>query len=195
MTSRYGMKTSCKHIHNNSLEPSNRNNYRNTYVSSLRTSTSWYRRSEFCDIMTSRHDVMTSCKHKKDNKFELGKPENYRNKKRIISLALLQAEIEYRLFFDVMTWRHDVTSSCKYKTDKIFELSNPKFHRNKKRIIFLAHLQAEIWKISFGASCCDVMTSQCHAVELNQNLSTLSCEWDLGLWKNGTFSLSKNFLI
>ena len=82
-----------------------------------------------------------------------------------------------------MTWRHDVTSSCKYKTDNIFELSNPKFHRNKKRIIFLAHLQAEIVKISFGASCCDVMTSQCHAVELNQNLSTVSCEWDLGLWK------------
>ena len=76
----------------------------------FRTSTSWYRRSEFCDIMTSRHDVMTSCKHKNDNIFELGKPENYRNKKRIISLALLQAEIEYRLFLtswhDVMTWRH-----------------------------------------------------------------------------------------
>ena len=76
----------------------------------FRTSTSWYRRNEFCDVMTSRHDVMTSCKHKNDNIFELGKPENYRNKKRIISLALLQAEIEYRLFLtswhDVMTWRH-----------------------------------------------------------------------------------------
>ena len=76
----------------------------------FRTSTSWYRRSEFCDIMTSRHDVRTSCKHENDNIFELGKPENYRNKKRIISLALLQAEIEYRLFLtswhDVMTWRH-----------------------------------------------------------------------------------------
>ena len=76
-----------------------------------------------------------------------------------------------------------MTSSCKYKTDNIFELSNPKFHRNKKRIIFLAHLQAEIEKISLGASCCDVMTSQCHAVELNQNLSTVSCEWDMELWK------------
>ena len=76
----------------------------------FRTSTSSYRRSEFCDIMTSRHDVMTSCKHKNDNIFELGKPKNYRNKKRIISLALLQAEIEYSLFLtswhDVMTWRH-----------------------------------------------------------------------------------------
>ena len=55
--------------------------------------------------MTSRHDVMTSCKPKNDNIFELGKPENYRNKKRIISLALLQTEIEYRLF-----WCHDMTS-------------------------------------------------------------------------------------
>ena len=76
----------------------------------FRTSTSWYRRSEFCDVMTSRHDVMTSCKHKNDNIFRLSEPENYRNKKRIISLALLQAEIEYSLFLtswhDVMTWRH-----------------------------------------------------------------------------------------
>ena len=92
--------------------------------------------------------------------------------------------------FDVMTWRYDVTSSCKYKTDNILELSNPKYHRNKKRIIFLAHLQAEIGKISLVTSCRDVMTSRCHAVGLNQNLSTVSCEWDLELWKNGTFSWS-----
>ena len=76
----------------------------------FRTSTSWYKRNEFCDVMTSRHDVMTSCKHKNDNIFRLSELENYRNKKRIISLALLQAEIEYRLFLtswhDVMTWRH-----------------------------------------------------------------------------------------
>ena len=76
----------------------------------FRTSTSWYRRSEFCDIMTSRHDVMTSCKRKNNNIFKLSKPENYRNKTRIISLAILRAEIEYRLFLtswhDVMTWRH-----------------------------------------------------------------------------------------
>ena len=161
----------------------------------FRTSTSWYRRSEFCDIMTSRHDVMTSCKHKSDNIFELGKPENYRNKKQNHLSSTSTTWDRVSPVFDVMTWRHDVTSSCKYKTDNIFELSNPKFHRNKKRIIFLAHLQAEIGKISLGASCCDVMTSQCHAVELNQNLSTVSCEWDLGLWKNGTFSWSKNFLI
>ena len=35
MTSRYDMKTSCKYTHYNSLEPSNRNIYRNTCVSSL----------------------------------------------------------------------------------------------------------------------------------------------------------------
>ena len=76
----------------------------------FRTSTSWYRRSEFCDVMTSRHDIMTSCKHKNNNIFELSKLENYRNKKRIISLARLQAEIKYSMFLtswhDVMTWRH-----------------------------------------------------------------------------------------
>ena len=160
----------------------------------FRTSTSWYRRSEFCDIMTSRHDVMTLCKHKNDNIFELGKPENYRNKKRIISLALLQAEIEYRLFLtswhDVMTWRHHANT----KLTTFLNSATQSFIETKK-IIFLAHLQGDIGKISFGASCCDDMTSQCHAVELNQNLSTVSCEWDLGLWKNGILSWSKNFLI
>ena len=38
----------------------------------FRTSTSWYRRSEFCDVMTSRHDVIKSCKHKNDNIFRTG---------------------------------------------------------------------------------------------------------------------------
>ena len=141
----------------------------------FRTSTCWYRRREFCDIMMSRHDVMTSCKHKNNNIFELSKPENYRNKKRIISLALLQAEIEYSLFWriwhDVMTWRHLRNT----KLTHILKLSDPKYHRNKKRIISLAHLQAEIGKISFVTSCRDVMTSRCHAVGLNRNLSTVSC--------------------
>ena len=35
MTSRYDMKTSCKYIHDDSLEPINRNIYRNTCVSSI----------------------------------------------------------------------------------------------------------------------------------------------------------------
>ena len=35
----------------------------------FRTSTSWYGRNEFCDVMTSRHEVMISCKHKNDNIF------------------------------------------------------------------------------------------------------------------------------
>ena len=76
----------------------------------FRTSTSWYRRNEFCDVMTSRYDVITSCKHRIDNIFKLSEPENYGNQKRIISLALLQAEIKYSQFLtswhDVMTWRH-----------------------------------------------------------------------------------------
>ena len=35
MTSRYDMETSCKYIHDDSLEPINRNIYRNTCVSSF----------------------------------------------------------------------------------------------------------------------------------------------------------------
>ena len=35
MTSRYDMMTSCKYIHDDSLEPINRNIYRNTCVSSF----------------------------------------------------------------------------------------------------------------------------------------------------------------
>ena len=35
MTSRYDMKTSCMYIHDDSLEPINRNIYRNTCVSSF----------------------------------------------------------------------------------------------------------------------------------------------------------------
>ena len=195
MTSRYDMKTSCKYIHDDCLEPINRISTEIHVYHHFRTSTSWYRRNEFCDVMTSRHDVMTSCKHKNDHIFRLSEPENYRNKKRIISLALLQAEIEYSQFLtswhDVMTWRHHantkMTTFSNSATQSIIE--------TKKEIIFLAHLQAEIGKISLVASCRDVMTSRCHAVGLNQNLSTVSCEWDLGLWKNGTFSWSKNFLI
>ena len=161
----------------------------------LRTSTSWYRNKEFCDVITSRHDVMTSCKHKNDNIVILSEPENYRNKKKNHLSNISTSWDRVHLVFDVMTWRHDVTSSREYKTDNIFEISNPKYHRNKKPIIFLAHLQAEIWKISLVVSCCDVMTSRCHAVGLNQNLSIVSREEDLGLWKIITFSWSKNFLI
>ena len=99
----------------------------------FRTSTSWYRRNEFCDVMTSRYDIMKSCKLKNDNIiFRLSEPENYRNKKRIISLALLQAE-RVQPVFDVMTWRHNMTSSCKYKTDNIFDISNPKYHKKTKK--------------------------------------------------------------
>ena len=98
----------------------------------FRTPTSWYRRSEFCDIMTSRHDVMTSCKRKNDNIFELCKPENYRNKKKNHLSSTSTSWDRVPPVFDFMTWRHDVTSSCKYKIDNIFELNNPKFHRNKK---------------------------------------------------------------
>ena len=59
-----------------------------------------------------------------------------------------------------MTWRHDVTASQKLKINNISELSDLKKHGNKKRINFLAHLQAEIGKSGFVTSWHDVMTSQ-----------------------------------
>ena len=64
----------------------------------FRTSTSWFRRSEFCD-------VMTSCKHKNNKIVELSKPKNYRNKKISVLLSILQDEISTACF-----WRHDMTS-------------------------------------------------------------------------------------
>ena len=59
-----------------------------------------------------------------------------------------------------MTWRHDVTASHKWEINNVFELSDLKKHRNKKRIKFLAHLQAEIGKSGFVTSWHDVMTSR-----------------------------------
>ena len=57
-----------------------------------------------------------------------------------------------------MTWRHDVTASQKGKINDIFVLSDLKIHGNKKRINFLAHLQAEKGKSGFVTSWHDVMT-------------------------------------
>ena len=159
----------------------------------FRTSTSWYRRSEFCDIMTSRHDVMTSCKYRNDNIFELGKPENYRNKKRIIFLALLQAEIEYSLFLtswhDVMTWRHhantQLTTFSNSATQSFIEtkknhLSSPSTSWNREN--------------KFGY----VMMWR-HDVTVSRGWiksKYLNCIMWMGpgAVENGTFSWSKNFL-
>ena len=60
----------------------------------------------------------------------------------------------WKYWRDVTTWRYDVTSLHKWKISNIFELSDLKNHGNKKRINFLAHLQAEICIVRF----CDVMT-------------------------------------
>ena len=196
LTSRYDMKTSCKYIHHNSWSPATEIFTEINVYHHFRTTTSWYRRSVFCDIMTimtSRHDVMTSWKHKNDNIFELSKPENYRNKKRIISLALLQAEIEYSLFLtsrhDVMTWRHHANTNLTFSisaTQSIIE--------TKKNHHFSTSTSWDK-ENKFGY----VMPWR-HDVTVSRgwvksNLSTVSCEWDLELWKNGTFSWSKNFLI
>ena len=60
-----------------------------------------------------------------------------------------------------MTSRHHTN----WKSNKIFEISDPKTHGNKKRINFLAHLQAEIGKSGFVTSGHDVLTSQQHTNE------------------------------
>ena len=51
----------------------------------FRTSTSWYIRSEFCDIMKSRHDVMTSCEHKNNNILNLPNRKTIETKKNHLS--------------------------------------------------------------------------------------------------------------
>ena len=102
--------------------------------------------------MTWRHDVTASHKWKINNISELSDLKIYGNKKRIHFLAHLEAEIGKSGFVtswdDVMTWRHDVTASYKCEINNIFELCDSKNHRNKKRIIFLSHLEAEICIVS-----------------------------------------------
>ena len=86
--------------------------------------------------MTWRYDVMSSQKYMNDNIFEINNQLNYGNIKRIIILTHTQAEIDEADFVtswhDVMTWRHDMTTSCKWKIVDSFELSYPKIHGNKK---------------------------------------------------------------
>ena len=124
---------------------------------------------------------MTSCKHKNDDILRQNEPENYRNKKRNISLALLQAEIEYSQFLtswhDVMTWDHHANT-------KLITFSNSATQsiiETKKRIIFLAHLQAEIGKIILVASCRDGKTSRCHVgwIKISQ-LHPVNGTWGYG---------------
>ena len=69
----------------------------------------------------------------------------------------------------VMPWRQGVTlwqdHIWKYEIDDIFELGNPQYYRNKKRIISLARLQAEI-----GTAC--LMRSWRHFVTLFHHANT-----------------------
>ena len=69
-------------------------------------------------------DMTTYDNTKPDNIFELGNPEYYRNKKRIISLARLQAEIGTACL--MTSWRHFVTlfPSCKYDDNNQVDFSH-----------------------------------------------------------------------
>ena len=122
--------------------------------------------SHASDVIASLYDITTHANTKLMIFLNSATQNTIETKKNHLSSTSTSRD-KVQHVFDLMTWRHDVTSSCKYKTDNIFELSNPKYHRNKKRIIFLAHLQAEIGKISLVTSCRDVMTSRHHAVGLN----------------------------
>ena len=111
-----------------------------------------------CDVMTRRCDMFAAaCKISIDDFF--------------IPTTQISIEFVWKSLFgstrrsvsdvgwwkywrDVTTWRYDVTSLHKWKIRNIFELSNLKNDWNKKRINFLAHLQAEICIVRF----CDVMT-------------------------------------
>ena len=73
-----------------------------------------------------------------------------------------------------MTWRHDVTTSYEWKIINNFELSDPQNHGNKKRMNFLAHLQAEIGESSLVTSWHVVMTSQNHKNKKIKDIFELS---------------------
>ena len=62
----------------------------------------------------------------------------------------------------IMMSLHEVKSSCKCKCGDTSWLSNSNNHTNRQRIIFLAHLQADIDKVSFVMSynVSDVMASR-----------------------------------
>ena len=105
----------------------------------------------FNDVMASFHDVIPSCKYDVNNQVEFSHQRNHKNENEISSRAHLQAELKAVRFLtscsnfnDVMTSRHDVMTSCKHKNDNTFRLGELENYRNKKRIISLAFLQAEM---------------------------------------------------
>ena len=87
-----------------------------------------------------------------------------------------------------MTWRHDVTTSYEGKIINISELSDLQNHGNKKRINFLAHLQAEIGKSSLVTSWHDIMTSR------NRKLKEINDIFELTDLKNHGNKKRINFL-
>ena len=119
--------------------------------------------------MTWRYDVISTHEYMHYNIFKISNQMNHGNMKRIIFPANLQAEIGETGFVtswhDVMkSRRHDVITLHNWKINNTIELGDPKNHRNKKRINFLAYLQAEIGETGFVTSWHDVMKSWRHDV-------------------------------
>ena len=77
-----------------------------------------------------------------------------------------------------MTWGHDVRASYKWKINNIFELDDSNYHRNKKRILSLAHLQAKIYLVSFVTSWRHVETLWRHMTWHLDNYIQLIVFWD-----------------
>ena len=115
-------------------------------------------------VMPWRHSVTLwhnhICKYRINDIFELVNPKYYRNKKRTISLARLQAEIDTAC---LMTSFRDVIPSCKYDDNNHVEFSNQRNHRNEmewalEHICRLGWRQFVSWRHVIIFS--DVMTSR-----------------------------------
>ena len=137
MNSRYDKRTSCKYIHDNSLELSNRNIYRNKSVSITILE---HRRTDIeVSFVTSWRDVVAWWHHantKTITFWNLSGQKPIETKKIITVLSILQAKINTAWFLtswdDVMTWRHHANK----KPTTFLELCNLKYHRNKKESSF-----------------------------------------------------------
>ena len=98
----------------------------------FRTSTNWYRRMSF---VTSWRHFMTLWLHANTKTItfsNLVSRKTIETKKNHLSSTSTSWD-RVQPVFDVMAWCHDVTSSCKYNTENIFELGNPKYLRKQKK--------------------------------------------------------------
>ena len=86
--------------------------------------------------------------------YELGNIEKHINQhthklqNHLSSPSIRWSEVSFLTSY-VMTWRHDVTTSCKYKSDDICKLSHQKTHKTK---IYKAFFLLSLWILFFVMS-------------------------------------------